>query len=84
MLSDVCGDIALIREDTTRITSESIALVELNKITCLVVASNMTDFLQSVEATEVRNRQALDAYKQSITDITKAHNNAMDNMQRQL
>ncbi len=84
MLSDVHGDIALIWEDTTCITSESIALVELNKITCLGVASNMTDFLQSVEATEVRNRQALEAYKQSITDITEAHNNAMDNMQRQL
>jgi hypothetical protein len=84
MLSDVRGDIALIWEDTTRITSESIALVELNKITCLAVAANMTDFLQSVEATEVRNHQALEAYKQSITIITEAHNNAMDNMQRQL
>jgi hypothetical protein len=83
MLSDVRGDIALIWEDTTRITSKSIALVELNKITCLAVASNMTDFLQSVEATEVRNRQALEAYKQSIMVITKAHNNAMDNMQQQ-
>jgi hypothetical protein len=84
MLSDVRGDIAIIREDTTRITSKSIALLELNKITCLAVASNMTDFLQSVEATEVRNRQALEAYKQSITVITKAHNDAMENMQRQL
>ncbi len=84
MLSDVHGDIALIRKDTTRITSKSIALVELNKITRLAVASNMTDFLQSVEATEVRNCQALEAYKQSITDITEAHNNAMDNMQWQL
>jgi hypothetical protein len=84
MLSDVRGDIAIIREDTTRITSKSIALVELNKITRLAVASNMTDFLQSVEATEVRNRQALEAYKQSITDITEAHNNAMEDMQRQL
>ena len=84
MLSDVRGDIALIWEDTTRITSESIALVELNKITCLAVAANMTDFLQSVEATEVRNHQALEAYKQSITVITEAHNNAMENMQRQL
>ncbi len=45
MLSDVRGDIAIIQEDTTRITSESIALVELNKITRLAVASNMTDFL---------------------------------------
>jgi hypothetical protein len=84
MLSDLRGNIAIIREDTTRITSESIALVELNKITCLAVASNMTDFLQSVAATEVRNHQALEAYKQSITVITKAHNNAMENMQRQL
>ncbi len=58
-------------------------LIELNKITCLAVASNMTDFLQSVEATEVRNRQALEAYKQSIMVITEAHNNAMENMQRQ-
>jgi hypothetical protein len=84
MLSDVRGDIAIIRKDTTRITSESIALVELNKITCLAVASNMTDFLQSVAATEVRNHQALEAYKQSITVITEAHNNAMENMQGQL
>jgi hypothetical protein len=84
MLSDVRGDITIIREDTTRITSKSIALVELNKITRLAVASNMTDFLQSVEATEVRNHQALEAYKQSITVITKAYNNAMENMQRQL
>ncbi len=84
MLSDVRGDIAIIREDTTHITSKSIALVELNKITRLAVASNMTDFLQSVEATEVRNYQALEAYKQSITDITEAHNNAMEDMQRRL
>ena len=84
MLSDVRGDITIIQEDTTRIISKSIALVELNKITCLAVASNMTDFLQSVEATEVRNRQALEAYKQSIMVITEAHNNAMENMQRQL
>jgi hypothetical protein len=84
MLSDMRGDIALIWEDTIRITSESIALVELNKITRLAVASNMTDYLQSVEATEVQNRQALEAYKQSITVITEAHNNTMDNMQWQL
>jgi hypothetical protein len=45
MLSDMRGDIAIIWEDTTRITSKSIALVELNKIICLAVASNMTDFL---------------------------------------
>ncbi len=38
MLSDVRRDVAIIWEDTTRITSESIALIELNKITCLAVA----------------------------------------------
>jgi hypothetical protein len=47
-LSDMCGDIALIREDTNRITSESIALVELNS-TCLAVESNASAFLQAME-----------------------------------
>jgi hypothetical protein len=44
-LSDVRGDITLICEDTNRITSESIALVELNKSTCLAVESNASAFL---------------------------------------
>ena len=45
----------------------------------------MTDFLKSIEATEVRNCQALEAYRtsyeQSIKNITKVHTKAMDDMQ---
>jgi hypothetical protein len=49
-LSDMHGDIALICENTNCITSVSIALVELNKSTCLAVESNASAFLQAMEA----------------------------------
>jgi len=64
MLSDV-------RRDITRLSTESNALVEINKSTCLAVAditkstlavaNTMADFLRSVETTETQNRQALEA-----------------------
>jgi hypothetical protein len=95
MLSDVRGDITLIREDTHRITSKSIALVELNKTTHLAVASNMTEFFQALKATEAQNHKALEAHKtsfeqyigeanRSIAAITKAHTQAMSDMQGKL
>jgi len=64
MLSDVRGDIA-------RLSSESSALIELNRSTRLAVADinrgtqtvadTMADFLRSVEASETQHRQALEA-----------------------
>ena len=64
LLSDVCGDIS-------RLSSESSALVELNKSTRLAVADinrgtqtvadTMADFLRSVEASDNQHRQALEA-----------------------
>jgi len=64
MLSDVCGD-------TSRLSSESSALIELNRSTHLAVADinrgaqtvadTMADFLGSVEASETQHRQALEA-----------------------
>jgi hypothetical protein len=72
MLSDVRGDI-------TRLSSESNALVELNKSTrlavaditksTLVVADTMADFLRSVETTETRNRQALETYDPDLSSF---------------
>ncbi len=40
-LSDARGDIALICRDTSRLMTKSVALVEPNKATCLVVASSV-------------------------------------------
>jgi hypothetical protein len=64
MLSDVRGDIS-------RLSSESSALIELNRSTRLsvadinrgtqTVADTMADFLRSVEASETQHRQALEA-----------------------
>ena len=64
MLSDVRGDIS-------RLSSESSALIELNRSTRLAaadinrgtqtVADTMADFLRSVEASETQHRQALEA-----------------------
>ena len=64
MLSDISGDIS-------RLSSESGALIELNRSTRLAVADinrgtqtvadTMADFLRSVEASETQHRQALEA-----------------------
>jgi hypothetical protein len=59
-LSDVCGDIALICRDTSRLMTKSVALVELNKATRLAVASSVSGFLQAMEASKAQHRQALE------------------------
>ncbi len=94
-LSDVRGDIALICEDTSRILTKSVALIELNRSTRLAVASNMTTFLRAIEANEAQNRKALEAHKasfqqyieeanKSIAAITEAHTQSMTDMQTKL
>jgi hypothetical protein len=60
-LSDVRGDIALICGDTSRLMTKSVALVELNKATCLVVVFSVSGFLQAMEASKAQHRQALEA-----------------------
>ncbi len=59
-LSDVRGDIALIRGDTSRLMTKSVALVELNKATRLAVVSSVSGFLQAMEASEAQHHQALE------------------------
>jgi hypothetical protein len=59
-LSDIRGDIALICRDTNRLMTKSVALVELNKATCLAVASSVSGFLQAMEASKAQHRQALE------------------------
>ena len=94
-LSDVRGDIGLIREDTHRLTSESVALIELNRSTRLAVNSNMPAFLRALEDSEAQTRNALDAHRasfvqnigeanRSIAAITTAHTQTMTNMQSKL
>jgi hypothetical protein len=94
-LSDVCGDIALIRGDTQRLTSKSAALVELNKATHLAVESNVSNFLQAMEANVAQNRQSLEAHMASfqlyveeanknIASITETHTQFMADMQTKL
>ena len=94
-VSDVRGDIALIRADTHRLTSESAALVELNKSTRLAVNSNMSTFLRALEDSEAQTRIALDAQRasfvqyigeanRSIEAITAAHTQSMTDMQSKL
>jgi hypothetical protein len=90
-LSDLRGDIGLIHADTRRLTTKSAALVELNKATCLVVESNVSDFLQAMEANVAQNSQALEAHTASfqlyvekanknIASITKTHTQSMADM----
>ena len=94
-LSDVRGDIGLICEDTHRLTSESAALVELNRSTRLAVNSNMSAFLRALEDSKAQTRNALDAHRasfvqyigeanRSITAITTAHTQSMTDMQSKL
>jgi hypothetical protein len=59
-LSDVRGDIALIRGDTSHLMTKSVALVELNKATCLAVASSVSGFLQAMEASKAQHPQAME------------------------
>ncbi len=59
-LSDVHWDIALIRGDTSHLMTKSVALVELNKATCLAVVSSVSGFLQAMEASKAQHRQALE------------------------
>jgi hypothetical protein len=83
-LSDVCGDIALIHEDTNRITSKSIALVELNKSTCLAVESNASAFLQAMEANAATFWLYVEKANKTLTTIAGNHTQAMTNMQGKL
>jgi hypothetical protein len=76
-LSDVCGDIALIRGDTSRFMTKSVALVELNKATCLAVASSVSGFLQAMEASKAQHRQALEvnaAQNRQAPEVNAAQN----------
>ncbi len=83
-LSDVCGDITLIREDTNRITSKSIALVELNKSTCLVVESNASAFLQAMEANAASFWLYVEKANKNLATIAGNHTQAMTDMQGKL
>jgi hypothetical protein len=83
-LSDVHGDIALIREDTNRITSESIALVELNKSTCLAVESNASGFLQAMEANAASFWLYVEKANKNLATIAGNHTQAMTDMQGKL
>ena len=94
-VSDVHGDISIIREATHRLTSKSAALVELNKSTRLAVNSNMSTFLRALEDSEAQTRIALDAQRasfvqyigeanRSIEAITAAHTQSMTDMQSKL
>jgi hypothetical protein len=83
-LSDVRGDIALICEDTNRITSESIAIVELNKSTRLVVESNASAFLQAMEANAASFWLYVEKANKNLATIAGNHTQAMTNMQGKL
>jgi len=94
-VSDVHGDISLIREATRHLTSESAALVELNKSTRLAVNSNMSTFLRALEDSQAQTKNALDAQwasfeqyigaaNRSIEAITAAHTQSMTDMQSKL
>jgi hypothetical protein len=94
-LSDVCGDIALICGDMRCLRTKSATLVELNKATCLIVESNVSNFLQAMEANAAQNHQALEAHMASfqlyvkeanknIASITKTHTQSMADMQTKL
>jgi len=95
VLSDVRRDIGLIREDTHRLTSESAALVELNRSTHLAVNSNVSTFLRALEDSDAQTRIALDAQRasfvqyigeanRSIAAITAAHTQSMTDMQSKI
>ncbi len=76
-LSDVRGDIALIRGDMSRLMTKSVALVELNKATCLAVVSSVSGFLQAMEASKSQHRQALEvnaAQNRQALEVNAAQN----------
>jgi hypothetical protein len=83
-LSDVRGDIALIREDTNHITFKSIALVELNKSTHLAVESNVFTFLQAMEANAASFWLYVEKANKTLTTIAGNHTQAMTDMQGKL
>jgi hypothetical protein len=83
-LSDVCGDIALICEDMNCITSESIALVELNKSTRLAVESNASAFLQAMEANAASFWLYVEKTNKNLATIAGNHTQAMTNMKGKL
>ncbi len=87
-LSDVRGDIALICRDTSRLMTESVALVELNKATHLGGVSSVSGFLQAMEASKAQhlqavevnaaqNHQALEAHKASFQQYVKEANKSI-------
>jgi hypothetical protein len=83
-LSDLRGDIALIHEDTNRITSKSIALVELNKSTPLAVESNASTFLQAMEANAASFWLYVEKANKNLATIAGNHTQAMTDMQGKL
>jgi hypothetical protein len=83
-LSDVHGDIALIHEDTNRITSKSIALVELNKSTRLAVEFIASAFLQAMEANAASFWLFVEKATKNLATIAGNHTQAMTDMQGKL
>ncbi len=83
-LSDVRRDIALIREDTNRITSKFIALIELNKSTCLAVESNASAFIQAMEANVASFWLYVEKAYKNVVTIARNHTQAMTDMQGKL
>ncbi len=83
-LSDVRGDITLIHEDMNCITSESIALVELNKSTPLAVESNASAFLQAMEANAASCWLYVAKANKNLATIAGNHTHAMTDMQKKL
>ncbi len=78
------GDIAIIHEDTNRITSKSIALVELNKSTCLMVESNASAFLQAMEANAASFQLYVEKANKNLVTIAGNNTKAMTDMQGKL
>ncbi len=83
-LSDVRRDITLICEDTNPITSKSIALVDLNKSTCLAVESNVSAFLKAMEANAASFWLYIEKANENLATIAGNHTQAMTDMQGKL
>jgi hypothetical protein len=73
-VTDVCGDIALIREGAANVRCDIV-------LTRHGVASSMLELLETIQAIEAQNSQALAALRQGIMDIAAVHTKAIDDIQ---